>query len=322
MVNKIGLIGGGQIGGVLVSEIVNRRLARNVGLVDVKPPDLAKGKCLDIAEGTPTISRDFAFQATKDMSALDGADFVINTAGVPRTVRPDGTFPSREELLATNLGITDAVAAGIKKYCPNALIISVANPLDAIVYRLQQKLKKPRSQIMGMAGVLDSGRYKYFVAEAAGVSVENVEAVVLGGHGDTMVPIRSACRIYGLPVDQFITAKKLEKIEKRVRGAGGEVVSLLGTGSAFVSPAWSALDMLESIIYDKKKITPVCALLEGDYGVKGLFVGVPAVLGKGGVEKIIKIKLTAEEKKAFRHSVNAVKKTCAEVQKMSKKGGK
>jgi len=319
MVNKIGLVGGGQIGGVLVSEIVSRGLARNVGLVDPKPPNLAKGKCLDIAEGTPTIGRDVNFQASQTFEVLEGSDFVINTAGVPRTVRPDGTFPSREELLAINLGITDKVADGIKKYCPNAMIISVANPLDAIVYRLYKKLKCPKNKIMGMAGVLDSGRYKYFVADAAGVSVENVEAVVLGGHGDTMVPIRSACRIYGLPVEQFVTAKKLEKIEARTRKAGGEVVGLLGSGSAFVSPAWSALEMVEAIMYDKKKIVPVCALLEGEYSVKGLFVGVPAILGKDGVEKVIKIKLTPEERKALRHSVNAVKKTCAEVDAMAKK---
>ena len=317
MVNKIGIVGGGNIGGVLVAEIVTRRLARNVGLVDIKPPELAKGKCLDIAEGTPTIGRDVALQAGKDFDVLEGSDFVINTAGVPRTVRPDGTFPSREELLATNLKITDAVAAGIKKYCPDATIISVANPLDAIVYRLYKKLKHPPQKIIGMAGVLDSGRYKYFVAEAAGVSVENVEAVVLGGHGDTMVPIRSACRIYGLPVEQFVTAAKLEKIETRTRKAGGEVVSLLGSGSAFVSPAWSALEMIEAIAFDKRKIVPVCAYLNGEYGVKGLFVGVPAILGKNGVEKIIKIKLTPEEKTAFANSVNAVKKTCAEVDKMS-----
>ncbi|MFH1841937.1 MAG: malate dehydrogenase [bacterium] len=317
MVNKIGLVGGGQIGGVLVSEIVTRRLARNIGLVDIKPPDMAKGKCLDIAEGMPTIGRDVEFQASKTFSALKGSDFVINTAGVPRTVRPDGTFPSREELLTTNLKITDAVADGIKQYCPDAIIISVANPLDAIVYRLQQKLKKPKSKIMGMAGVLDSGRYKYFVAEEAGVSVENVEAVVLGGHGDTMVPIRSACRIYGLPVEQFVSAKKLEAIEARTRKAGGEVVGLLGSGSAFVSPAWSALEMLEAIAFDKRKIVPVCALLQGEYGVKGLFVGVPAILGKNGVEQIIKIKLTPEEKKSFSKSVAAVKKTCAEVDKMA-----
>ncbi|MFO7652381.1 MAG: malate dehydrogenase [Candidatus Krumholzibacteriia bacterium] len=316
MINKIGIVGGGNIGGVLVSEIVTRRLARNVGLVDVKPPELAKGKCLDIAEGTPTISRDVAFQAGKGYEVLEGSEFVINTAGVPRTVRPDGTFPSREELLATNLKITDAVADGIKKYCPDAFIISVANPLDAIVYRLLKKLNHPPRKIMGMAGVLDSGRYKYFVAEAANVSVENVEAVVLGGHGDTMVPIRSACRIYGLPVEEFVPAKKLEKIEDRTRKAGGEVVSLLGSGSAFVSPAWSALEMVECIAYDKRKIVPVAAYLDGEYGVKGLFVGVPVILGKNGVEQIVKIKLTPEEKAAFKNSVNAVKKTSAEVDKM------
>jgi malate dehydrogenase len=316
MINKIGIVGGGNIGGVLVSEIATRRLARNVGLVDIKPPDLAKGKCLDIAEGTPTVGRDVAFQAGKDYDVLAGCDYVINTAGVPRTVRPDGTFPSREELLATNLKITDAVAAGIKKHCPDAIIISVANPLDAIVYRLFKKLKHPKKKIIGMAGVLDSGRYKYFVADAAKVSVENVEAVVLGGHGDTMVPIRSACRIYGLPVEQFVSKAKLEKIETRTRKAGGEVVSLLGSGSAFVSPAWSALEMVEAIAFDKRKIVPVCAYLDGEYGVKGLFVGVPAILGKNGVEEIVKIKLTAEEKKAFKNSVNAVKKTVAEVDKM------
>ncbi len=318
MVNKIGLVGGGQIGGVLAADIATRRLARNIGLVDIKPPDLAKGKCLDIAEGSPTVGRDVAFQAGKSFDVLEGSDYVINTAGVPRTVRPDGTYPSREELLATNLKITDAVADGIKKYCPNATIISVANPLDAIVYRLYKKLKPPKNKIVGMAGVLDSGRYRYFIADAAGVSVENVEAMVLGGHGDTMVPIRSACRVAGLPVEQFVPPKKLEKIEMRTRKAGGEVVGLLGTGSAFVSPAWAALEMLEAIVCDKKKIMAVCALLEGEYGVKGLFVGVPAILGKGGVEKIVKIKLTAEEKAGFRKSVNAVKKTCAEVDRMGK----
>jgi malate dehydrogenase len=320
MVNKIGVVGGGQIGGVLVSEIVSRGLARNVGLVDVKPPDLAKGKCLDIAEGMPTIGRDVNFQASKTFEVLEGSDFVINTAGVPRTVRPDGTFPSREELLAINLGITDAVADGIKKYCPDAFIVSVANPLDAIVYRLFKRLGCPKNKIMGMAGVLDSGRYKYFVAEAAGVSVENIEAVVLGGHGDTMVPIRSACRVYGLPVEQFVNKKKLEKIETRTRKAGGEVVGLLGSGSAFVSPAWSALEMVEAVMFDKKKIVPICALLDNEYGAaaKGYFIGVPAILGKDGVEKIIKIKLTPEERKALTYSVKAVKKTCAEVDAMSK----
>ncbi len=315
MIEKIAIIGGGNIGGVCVSEIVSRRLARKVALVDVKPPDFAKGKCLDIAEGSPVIGSDVALEGSKGYEVLDGAEFVINTAGVPRTMRPDGTFPSREELLATNLRITDAVAGGIREHCPQAYVVSVANPLDAIVYRLHQQLQDqvPTSKLMGMAGVLDSARYKYFVAEAAGVSVENVEAVVLGGHGDTMVPIRSACRIYGLPVTEFIPEDDLEGIETRVRKAGGEVVSLLGTGSAFVSPAWSALEMITSIAFDKKKITPVCAHLDGQYGVDGLFVGVPVVLGRGGVERIIEIDLTDAETQALAHSVDAVRNTCAAV---------
>ena len=313
MINKIGIVGGGNIGGVLAAEIVSRRLARNVALVDVKGPDLAAGKCLDIAEATPVYGCDVNVVGAKTYDILAGCDFVINTAGVPRTMRPDGTFPSREELLAINLKITDLVAEGINKFAPGAFIISIANPLDAIVYRLFKKTKANPARIMGMAGVLDSARYKYFVAEAAGVSVENVEAVVLGGHGDTMVPIRSACRIYGLPVEQFVPAKKLDAIEDRTRNAGGEVVKLLGSGSAFVSPAISALEMVEAIAYDKKKIVPVCALLQGEYSVKGLFVGVPALLGKNGIEKIIKIKLTTEEAAMLKKSVAAVKKTFAEV---------
>ncbi len=316
MLNKIGLIGGGQIGGVLAAEIAERRLARSVALVDVKGPDLAKGKCLDIAEGTPVIDVDADVEGSKEYDVLKGAEFVINTAGVPRTVRPDGTYPSREELLATNLKITDAVAAGIKKNCPKAFIISVANPLDAIVYRLYKKLAPAKNRIVGMAGVLDSSRYRYFVAKAAGVSVENVEALVLGGHGDDMVPVRSCCRIAGMPVEQFLDAATLDAIEARTRKAGGEVVGLLGSGSAFVSPAWSALEMLEAVAFDKKKILAVCSLLEGEYGVTGLFVGVPAILGAGGVEKIIEIKLTAAEKAALEKSVGAVRKTCAEVDAM------
>jgi len=315
MINKIGVIGGGNIGGVVVSEIVSRGLARNVGLVDVKPPEFAKGKCLDIAEATPVMGRDVNIEGSKTYEVIEGADFIINTAGVPRAVRPDGTFPSREELLSINLKITDQVAAGIKKYAPDAFVISIANPLDAIVYRLFKKLKFKPNKIMGMAGVLDSARYKYFVARAANVSVENVEAVVLGGHGDTMVPIRSACRVYGLPVEQFVSKTQLAKIEDRTRKAGGEVVGLLGSGSAFVSPAVSALEMVEAIAFDKRKIVPVAACLQGEYGVKDLFVGVPAILGKNGVEEIIKIKLTPEERAAFKNSINAVKKTCAAVDK-------
>ncbi len=332
MLNKIGVIGGGYIGGVLVQEIAQRRLAREVGLVDPAPfvnPDdsperqevvakqsVSKGKCLDIAEGLPTIRSDVRCVGSKDYSALIGAELVINTAGVPRKARPDGTFPSREELLTINLKVTKQVAEGIKQNCPDATIISIANPLDAIVYTLDKALSPAKNKLMGMAGQLDSGRYCYFVAEAANVSVENVNAMVLGGHGDTMVPVRSTCLVAGIPVTKFLSEETLQAIEARTRKAGGEVVGLLGFGSAFVSPAWAALEMAESIIYDKRKIIPVCAKLEGEYGVNGLFVGVPAIVGKNGVEKVIELDLTDGEKEALGVSVNAVSKTCAEADEL------
>jgi malate dehydrogenase len=316
MLNKIGLIGGGNIGGVLMQEIVKRHLAREVAMVDIKEPDLAKGKALDIAEGSATIGKDVACIGGKDYDVIEGSDVVINTAGVPRTTRPDGTIPTREELLATNLKITDAVSEGIKKYCPDAFIVSVANPLDAIVYRLYQNLNPPKNKLMGMAGALDSARYRHFIAYETGISIENITAMVLGGHGDTMLPIRSACRIAGMPVEQFVTAERLEEIESRTRKAGGEVVKLLGSGSAFVSPAWGALEMVESIAYDKKIIISSCVLLTGEYGVDGLFIGVPVVLGKDGVEKVVEMDLTADEKDRFKNSVAAVQKTVDEVNAM------
>jgi malate dehydrogenase len=317
MLNKIGVIGGGNIGGVLIQEIARRKLAKQVGLMDILEPDFAKGKCLDISEGTPIVGIDVELEGAKDYSAIRGAEIVINTAGVPRKKRPDGTIPTREELLKTNLGITAQVAAGIMEFAPSATVISLANPLDAIVYTLNKKMNPPKNKLLGMAGVLDSSRYRYFVAKAAGVSVDNVEAVVLGGHGDTMVPIRSCCRVAGMPVEKFVGKEDLEALETRTRKAGAEVVGLLGSGSAFVSPAWAALDMAEAIAFDRKKIMPVCALLEGEYGVNGLFVGVPCLLGANGIEKVIEVDLTPDEKAALDHSVNAVRKTCAEVDELS-----
>jgi malate dehydrogenase len=332
VLNKIGVIGAGNIGGVLVQELVRRGLAKTVAVTDpapfVNPNDppekqettkkqsVAKGKALDILEATPLIGADVVVEAGRDYDVLAGCDMVINTAGVPRKARPDGSMPSREELLTINLKVTSAVADGIKKYCPDAMVISIANPLDAIVYTLHKKLNPPKNKLVGMAGVLDSARYRWFVAQAAGVSVENVEALVLGGHGDTMVPIRSCCRVAGMPVEEFVSTDALEAIETRTRKAGGEVVGLLGTGSAFVSPALSALEMAEAIIFDKKRVLAACALLEGEYGVDGLFVGVPAVLGKGGIEKVVETKLTDSEKAALDVSVAAVRKTCEEVDKM------
>ena len=334
MLNKIGVIGGGFIGGVLVQEIAQRRLAREVGLTDPAPfvnPDdpaekqaiankqsVSRGKALDIAEGLPTLRSDVKVYGSKDYSAIEGAELIINTAGVPRKAKPDGTFPTREELLAINLKVTNQVADGIKQNCPDATIISIANPLDAIVYTLNKRLAPAKNKLMGMAGVLDSGRYCYFVAEAANVSVENVSAMVLGGHGDTMVPVRSSCLIAGIPVSKFLDEETLQAIEARTRKAGGEIVGLLGFGSAFASPAWSALEMAEAIIYDKRKIMPVCACLEGEYGQDGMFVGVPGIIGKNGVEKVIELDLTDEEQQAFEHSASVVRKTCDEVDELLK----
>ncbi|MBN2797759.1 MAG: malate dehydrogenase [Deltaproteobacteria bacterium] len=332
MLNKIGLIGGGNIGGVLLQEIVRRKLAREIGFVDPAPmagpndtdaqkaqkakQTVSGGKALDVLEGLPTVGLDARIVASKDYSALEGAEMIINTAGVPRKPKADGSLPSREELLSINLMVTKFVAEGIKQYAPDAIIISIANPLDAIVYTLMKTLAPNPAKLIGMAGVLDSARYCYFVAEAANVSVENVNAMVLGGHGDDMVPVRSSARIAGIPVEQFVDADTLAKIETRTRKAGGEVVSLLGTGSAFVSPAWSALEMAEAIIYDKRKIMPASVYLDGEYGVNGLFVGVPVILGKNGVEQIIELDLTEDERAAFAKSVAAVRSTCDEVEKM------
>jgi malate dehydrogenase len=284
----------------------------------VNKQSVSIGKCLDIAEGLPTIRNDVKLVGSKDYSAIAGADLIINTAGVPRKARPDGSFPTREELLTINLKVTKAVAEGIRNNAPDATVISIANPLDAIVYTLNKTLAPAKNKLMGMAGVLDSGRYCYFVSEAANVSVENVNAMVLGGHGDTMVPVRSSCLIAGIPVQKFLDEETLAAIEARTRKAGGEVVGLLGFGSAFVSPAWAALEMAEAIIFDKRKIMPVCAKLEGEYGVDGMFVGVPGIIGKNGVEKVIELDLTDEEKAAFAHSAGAVRKTCDEVDAMMK----
>ncbi len=329
MLKKIAVIGGGNIGGVLVQEIARRKLARTIAVTDpapfINPNDppekqevtrkqsVSKGKALDILEALPVMPADVRIEASRDYDVLAGAEMVISTAGVPRKARPDGTFPSREELLAINLKVTKHVADAIGQYCKNAFVINIANPLDAIVYTLYKKLAPPKNMLCGMAGVLDSARYRYFVAEAVGVSVENVEALVLGGHGDDMVPIRSCCRVAGMPVEKFLSKEKLDAIESRTRKAGGEVVGLLGFGSAFVSPAFSALEMAEAVIYDKRKIIPVCTLLEGEYGVNGLFVGVPAIMGAHGVEKVIEADLTDAEKAALGKSVDVVKKTSAEV---------
>jgi malate dehydrogenase len=304
---KIALIGGGNIGGVLAEMIAYRELG-DVVLFDVVE-GLPQGKALDIAEGAPLLGADARVSGANDYAAIAGADLVIITAGLAR--KPG---MSRDDLLKTNLGIMKQVAAGVKQHAPKAQVIVVSNPLDAMVYTFKQVSGFPKERVVGMAGVLDSTRFRAFVAWELGVSVEDVTALVLGGHGDTMVPLVRYCTVAGVPVSKLLPQAKIDAIVERTKNAGGEVVALLKTGSAFVSPAASAIEMAEAILKDKKRVLACACLCEGEYGVSGLYVGVPCVLGAGGVERILEVELDAEERKLFDASVEHVRKLVGEIQ--------
>ena len=297
---KIALIGGGNIGGVLAEQIAYRELG-DVVIFDVVE-GLPQGKALDMAEGAPLIGSDAKISGTNDYSGIAGADLVIITAGLAR--KPG---MSRDDLLNTNLKIMTQVAEGVRDNAPDAYVIVVSNPLDAMVYTFKEVSGFPKNRVVGMAGVLDSTRLRSFVAWELDVSVEDVTALVLGGHGDTMVPLVRYCNVAGIPIEKLISKGAIDEIVERTKAAGGEVVGLLKTGSAFVSPAVSAIEMAESILKDKKRVLACACLLEGEYGVDGLYVGVPCVLGAGGVERVIEVDLEAEEKKAFDESVEHVR---------------
>ncbi len=305
--NKIALIGGGNIGGVLAEQIAYRELG-DVVLFDVVE-GLPQGKALDLAEGAPLAGADAEIRGANDYGDIAGADLVIITAGLAR--KPG---MSRDDLLKTNLSIMKQVAAGVRDNAPDAYVIVVSNPLDAMVYTFKEVSGFPKNRVVGMAGVLDSARFRAFVAWELGVSVEDVTALVLGGHGDTMVPLVRYCTVAGIPVQKLLPADRIEAIVARTKGAGGEVVALLKTGSAFVSPALSAIEMAESILKDKKRVLACACLLEGEYGVDGLYVGVPCVLGAGGVERVIEVEMDAEEKKAFEASVEHVRTLVGQIQ--------
>jgi malate dehydrogenase len=298
--SKIALIGGGNIGGVLAQEAAFRELG-DVVLFDVVE-GLPQGKALDMAEGAPVLGADARITGTNDYKDIAGADVVIITAGLAR--KPG---MSRDDLLNTNLAIMKQVAAGVRDHAPKAFAIVVSNPLDAMVYTFKEISGFPKNRVVGMAGVLDSARFRAFVAWELGVSVEDVTALVLGGHGDTMVPLIRYCTVAGIPVSHLIAADKLDAIVERTKGAGGEVVALLKTGSAFVSPALSAISMAESYLRDKKRVLACACLLEGEYGVNGLYVGVPCVIGAGGVERVLEVEMDADERKRFDASVEAVR---------------
>jgi malate dehydrogenase len=305
---KIALIGGGQIGGNLALYAAQRELG-DVVLYDIPDKEgLVKGKALDLAEQLPVDGVNARILGTSRLEDIAGADVVIVTAGIPR--KPG---MSREDLLAINLKIITGVAQGVKAHAPGAFCIIVTNPLDSMVYAFQKVTGQPHAKVCGMAGVLDSARYRAFVAMELGVSVADVTAVVLGGHGPTMVPISRLATVGGVPVTELIPADRLRAIEDRTREAGTEIVKLYGSGSAYYSPAMSAIAMAESYIRDQKRVLPVAAYCRGEYGVDGLYVGVPAVIGAGGVEKILTIVLTAAEKAALAKTVDAVRQSVNEV---------
>jgi malate dehydrogenase len=303
--SKIGLIGAGQIGGTL-AHLVGLKELGDVVMFDIAE-GLPQGKGLDIAESSPVEGFDARYKGTQSYADLAGCDVVIVTAGVPR--KPG---MSRDDLLGINLKVMEAVGAGIKQYCPKAFVVCITNPLDAMVWALQKFSGLSAKKIVGMAGVLDSARFRFFLSEELGVSVEDVSAFVLGGHGDDMVPLVRYSTVAGIPLPDLVkmgwaTQAKIDAIVERTRKGGGEIVNLLKTGSAFYAPAASAIAMAESYLRDKKRVLPCATYLDGQYGQKGLFLGVPVVIGAAGVERVVEIELNKEEKAMFEKSVASVK---------------
>jgi malate dehydrogenase len=297
---KIGLIGAGNIGGELARICAERELG-DVVLFDIPAKEnFAKGKALDLEQNGAVVGYDAKIVGTSSWDHLSGADVLIVTAGIPR--KPG---QSRDDLVATNLPIIRDVATNLKKHCPDAFVIVISNPLDAMVYELKRVTGLAREKVVGMAGVLDSARFQLFLAREAGVSVKDIRTTVLGGHGDDMVPVLSYCTINGTPVRQLIAKDKLDAIVDRTRKGGGEIVGLMGT-SAFYAPASSAIVMAESYLKDQKRLLPAAAYLEGEYGYKDLFMGVPVIIGGKGVERIVQIELNEDEKAMLAKSAKSV----------------
>lgn len=303
---KIALIGGGNIGGVLAEQAAYRELG-DVVIFDVVE-GLPQGKALDMAEASPLVRSDAKIEGTNDYAGIAGADVVIITAGLAR--KPG---MSRDDLLKTNLSIMKQVAVGVRDHAPDAFVIVISNPLDAMVYTFKEVSGFAKNRVVGMAGVLDSTRLRSFVAWELDVSVRDVTALVLGGHGDTMVPLVRYCTVAGIPIETMISKERIDAIVERTKQAGGEVVGLLKTGSAFVSPAISALEMAESYLKDQRRVLACACLCEGEFGVDGLYVGVPCVIGANGLERIIEIELNEEERTAFDASVEHVRALVSQI---------
>ncbi len=318
--NKIALVGAGNIGGTLALLAGLKKLG-DVALVDIVK-GVPQGKALDLEQASTIEGFDANIKGSQSYTALRGADVVIVTAGIAR--RPG---MSRDDLLGINMNVMKAVGAGIKQYCPKAFVICITNPLDVMVHVLRNACGLPQHRVVGMAGVLDSARFRLFLAQEFDVSVDDVTAFVLGGHGDTMVPLVRYSTVAGIPVPDLIkmgwsTTQRINQIVKRTANGGGEIVSLLGNGSAFYAPASSAIEMAESYLHDRKRVLPCAAYVKGQYGLRGLYVGVPVVIGAKGVERVVEIKLNATEKKKFQNSVKAVRdliRDCEKLEKAEKK---
>jgi len=299
MRSKITVIGGGFVGSTTAHFLAMHELG-DIVLLDINE-GIPQGKALDLSQAAPVEGFDVKIQGTNSYEDTSDSDIVVITAGMAR--KPG---MSRDELLAVNTNIVKTACENIKKYSPNAIVIVVTNPLDAMVYTAWKATGFPPHRVIGMAGVLDSARMRHFIAEAVGVSVEDVTAFVMGGHGDTMVPVTRFANVGGVPLADLLPKEKIDALVERTRNGGAEIVGLLKTGSAYYAPAASVVAMVESILRDKKRVLPCAAYLNGEYGVKGLFIGVPAVLGRSGVERVLKVKLNEEEQKAFMKTVEHV----------------
>ncbi len=307
--NKITIVGAGNVGATAAHWAVQKHLG-DVVLVDIKE-GMPQGKALDLAEASPVMGFDCKLVGTNGYDETADSDVVVVTAGVPRRKDPKtGKYPSRDELVETNRKIVAAVTQEVAKRSPNAVLICVSNPLDAMCHVMYHESGFPRERVVGMAGVLDTARYKYFISEALGVSVEDIHGMVLGGHGDTMVPLPRHTSVAGIPLTELLPKDKIDAIIARTRKGGGEIVGLLGY-SGYYAPAASVVAMVESILRDRKRVLPCACLLDGQYGYKDLFIGVPAILGAGGVEKILEMDLDDEAKAALEVSAQAVRDVVA-----------
>ncbi len=309
MKQKVTVVGAGNVGATAAQRLAEKELC-DVVLVDIVE-GVPQGKSLDLAQAAPIEKHDAHLTGTDSYESSADSDIVIITAGIPR--KPG---MSRDDLLSTNRGIIRSVTKEVVKYSPHAILIIVSNPLDAMCHVAMEESGFPKQRVIGMAGVLDSARFRAFISMELNVSVENIHALVLGGHGDTMVPLPRFSTVAGVPITEFIKASRLEEIVTRTRNGGAEIVGLLKTGSAYYAPASAAVEMAESILKDKKKILPCAAYLEGEYGISNLFVGVPVKLGNKGIEQIIELKLSAEEQRALKKSAAAVQELVDAMKKM------